>query len=156
MRKRAFLLILILIFAVISTAGCTSQAIHLDTDKKPYSSDTPEIGGVFNIYAYDDFFMWEYIVDTEEKIIYGINFNEGVIPEEDWKAKSEEALAAVKEYHAAKYADAFGIKEVTIRGQYEDGLYKDKAYWTYLSPDELTFPVFEYLGQIRIYRASTR
>ena len=141
MRKCAFLLILILIFAVISTAGCTYQTIHLDTDKKPYSSDTPEIGGVFNIYAYDDFVMWEYIVDTEEKIIYGINFNEGVIPEEDWKAKSEEALAAVKEYHAAKYADAFEMKEVTIRGQYEDDLHR--ACWTYLSPDELTFSVVE-------------
>lgn len=155
MRKRAFLLILILIFAVISTAGCTYQAIHLDTDKKPYSSNTPEIGGVFNIYAYDDFVMWEYIIETEDKVIYGINFNEGVIPE-DWKTKSEEVLAAVKEYHAAKYADAFEMKEVTILMQNEDGLYKDKAYWTYLSPDELTFPVFEYLGQIRIYRASTR
>ena len=148
-------MMLILIFAVISTAGCTSQAIHLDTDKKPYSSDTPEIGGVFNIYAYDDFVMWEYIIETEDKVIYGINFNEGVIPE-DWKTKSEEVLAAVKEYHAAKYADAFEMKEVTILMQNEDGLYKDKAYWTYLSPDELTFPVFEYLGQIRIYRASTR
>ena len=142
MRKRAFLLILILIFAVISTAGCTSQAIHLDTDKKPYSSDTPEIGGVFNIYAYDDFVMWEYIIETEDKVIYGINFNEGVIPE-DWKTKSEEVLAAVKEYHAAKYADAFEMKEVTILGQYEDGLHKGKAYWTYLSPDEMTFSVFE-------------
>ncbi|MEA5085794.1 MAG: hypothetical protein VB007_01035 [Methanocorpusculum sp.] len=140
MRKRAFLLILILIFAVISTAGCTYQAIHLDTDKKPYSSDTPEIGGVFNIYAYDDFVMWEYIIETEDKVIYGINFNEGVIPE-DWKTKSEEVLAAVKEYHAAKYADAFEMKEVTIRGQYEDDLHR--ACWTYLSPDELTFPVFE-------------
>ena len=147
-------MMLILIFAVISTAGCTYQAIHLDTDKKPYSSDTPEIGGVFNIYAYDDFVMWEYIIETEDKVIYGINFNEGVIPEEDWKAKSEEVLAAVKEYHAAKYADAFEMKEVTIRGQYEDDLHR--ACWTYLSPDELTFPVFEYLRQIRIYRASTR
>ncbi|RBQ24650.1 MAG: hypothetical protein ALMCE001_12130 [Methanocorpusculum sp. MCE] len=141
MRKSAFLLAVILIFAVISTEGCTYQTIHLDTDKKHYSSDTPEIGGVFNIYAYDDFVMWEYIVDTEEKIIYGINFNEGVIPEKDWKAKSEEALAAVKEYHAATYADAFEMKEVTILGQYEDGLHK--AYWTYLSPDELAFSVFE-------------
>ena len=155
MRKRAFLMMLILIFAVISTAGCTYQAIHLDTDKKPYSSNTPDIGGVFNMYAYDDFVMWEYIIETEDKVIYGINFNEGVIPE-DWKTKSEEVLAAVKEYHAAKYADAFEMKEVTILMQNEDGLYKDKAYWTYLSPDELTFPVFEYLGQIRIYRASTR
>ncbi|HJJ34661.1 MAG TPA: hypothetical protein O0X79_03230 [Methanocorpusculum sp.] len=143
MRKSAFLLILILIFAVISTAGCTHQAIHLDTDKKPYSSNTPEIGGVFNIYAYDDFVMWEYIIETEDKVIYGINFSEGVIPEKDWKAKSEEALAAVKEYHAAKYADAFEMKEVTILGQYEDGLHKGKAYWTYLSPDELAFSRLE-------------
>lgn len=144
MRTSAFLLAVILIFAVISTAGCTyqtNQTIHLDTDKKPYSSDTPEIGGVFNMYAYDDFVMWEYIIETEDKIIYGINFNKGVIPEKDWKAKSEEAFAAVKEYHAAKYADAFEMKEVTILGQYEDGLHK--AYWTYLSPDELTFSVFE-------------
>ena len=136
-------MMLILIFAVISTVGCTTETIHLDTDKKPYSSDTPEIGGVFNIYAYDDFFMWEYIVDTEEKIIYGINFNEGVITEKNWKTKSEEALTAVKEYHAAKYADAFEIKDVTILGQYEDGQYKNKAYWTYLSPDELAFSGFE-------------
>jgi len=143
MRKRALLLVVILIFVVISTAGCTYQAIHLDKDKKPYSSDTPEIGGVFNMYAYDDFVMWEYIVETEDKIIYGINFNEGVIPEKDWKTKSEEALAALKEYHAAKYADAFKMKEVTILGQYEDGLYKGKAYWTYLSPNELMFSVFE-------------
>ena len=143
MRKSAFLLILILIFAVISTAGCTYQAIHLDTDKKPYSSNTPDIGGVFNMYAYDDFVMWEYIIETEDKVIYGINFNEGVIPEKDWKAKSEEALAAVKEYHAAKYADAFEMKEVTILGQYEDGLHKGKAYWTYLSPDELAFSRLE-------------
>ncbi|WP_167815808.1 hypothetical protein [Methanocorpusculum sp. GPch4] len=143
MRKSAFLLILILIFAVISTAGCTHQAIHLDTDKKPYSSNTPDIGGVFNMYAYDDFVMWEYIIETEDKVIYGINFNEGVIPEKDWKAKSEEALAAVKEYHAAKYADAFEMKEVTILGQYEDGLHKGKAYWTYLSPDELAFSRLE-------------
>ncbi|PAV09085.1 MULTISPECIES: hypothetical protein [Methanocorpusculum] len=143
MRKSAFLLILILIFAVISTAGCTHQAIHLDTDKKPYSSNTPEIGGVFNMYAYDDFVMWEYIIETEDKVIYGINFSEGVIPEKDWKAKSEEALAAVKEYHAAKYADAFEMKEVTILGQYEDGLHKGKAYWTYLSPDELAFSKLE-------------
>ena len=42
MRKRALLLVVILIFVVISTAGCTYQAIHLDKDKKPYSSDTPE------------------------------------------------------------------------------------------------------------------
>ena len=143
MRKSAFLLILILIFAVISTAGCTHQAIHLDTDKKPYSSNTPDIGGVFNMYAYDDFVMWEYIIETEDKVIYGINFSEGVIPEKDWKAKSEEALAAVKEYHAAKYADAFEMKEVTILGQYEDGLHKGKAYWTYLSPDELAFSRLE-------------
>jgi len=143
MRKRVLLLAVILIFAVISTAGCTHQAIHLDTDKKPYSSNTPEIGGVFNMYAYDDFVMWEYIIETEDKVIYGINFSEGVIPEKDWKAKSEEALAAVKEYQAAKYADAFEMKEVTILGQYEDGLHKGKAYWTYLSPDELAFSRLE-------------
>ena len=143
MRKCAFLLVLILIFAVISTAGCTTEVIHLDTDKEPYSSNTPEIGGVFNMYAYDDFVMWEYIIETEDKVIYGINFSEGVIPEKDWKAKSEEALAAVKEYHAAKYADAFEMKEVTILGQYEDGQYKGKAYWTYLSPDELAFSRLE-------------
>jgi len=143
MKNGVFFLVIFLIIAVISTAGCTAQVIYLDTDKKPYSSDTPEIGGVFNMYAYDDFIMWEYIVDTEEKIIYGINFNEGVITEKDWKTKSEEALAAVKEYHAVKYADAFEMKEVTILGQYEDALYKNKAYWTYLSPDEMTFSVFE-------------
>jgi hypothetical protein len=140
MRKCAFLLVLILIFAVISTAGCTTEVIHLDTDKEPYTSTTMEIGGVFNMYAYDDFVMWEYLEDTTEKVSYGIGFNEGVIPEKDWKTKSEEVLAAVKEYHAAKYADTFEIKDVTIREQYEDGLYK--AYWTYLSPDELTFSVF--------------
>ena len=139
MKKDVFLLVIILIIAVISTAGCTTQVIHLDTDKEPYTSATPEIGGVFNMYAYDDFVMWEYIVETEGKILYGINFNEGAIPQDDWKAKSEEALAAVREYHAAKYADAFEIKDVTIREQYEDGLHK--AYWTYLSPDELTFSV---------------
>ena len=140
MRKCAFLLVLILIFAVISTAGCTTEAIHLDTDKEPYTSTTMEIGGVFNMYAYDDFVMWEYLEDTTEKVSYGIGFNEGVIPEKDWKTKSEEVLAAVKEYHATKYADTFKIKDVTIREQYENGLYK--AYWTYLSPDELTFSVF--------------
>ncbi|ABN06973.1 hypothetical protein Mlab_0802 [Methanocorpusculum labreanum Z] len=139
MRKRAFLLAVILIFAVISTAGCTYQAIHLDTDKEPYTSTTPEIGGLFNMYAYDDFVMWEYIDETAEKIIYGINFNEGVIPENDWQTKCEEALTAVREYHAAKYGDALEIKDVTIREQYEDGLHK--AYWTYLSPNELTFSV---------------
>ena len=139
MRNRAFLLAVILIFAVISTAGCTYQAIHLDTDKEPYTSTTSELGGVFTMYAYDDFIMWEYIDETAEKIIYGIEFNEGVIPENDWKVKSEEALAAVIEYHAAKYGDAFEIKDVTIREQYGDGLHK--AYWTYLSPEELTSSV---------------
>jgi hypothetical protein len=139
MRKRALLLVVILIFAVISTAGCTYQAIHLDTDKKPYSSYTPEIGGVSNLYAYDDFVMWEYIVETEDKVIYGFEFSEGFIPEKDWKTKSEEVLAAVKEYHAAKYADAFEIQEVKIHEQYEDDLYM--AYWTYLSPDELRISV---------------